>query len=199
MNDARSARDVLENKFLRGKSIRLRLDDGQHPRKNQADHYRSFAPLPVYKAIALLGYYIPLGFSTEILELVVEEELEEIQGRQPERQQSFSQALEAAVAGAEAVPGTAASAGDSITATRYYCRYSCSLRLFLHGALGFEGARRYTDSEALGEHVDASRLRARAVAQKKAKGLAMQTALSELVVVVDHVEAAAAVLFRDEL
>jgi hypothetical protein len=50
-----------------------------------------------------------------------------------------------------------------------------------------------------GEHTDSSRGTARAVAMKRAKRLALQAAFSELVLVIDHVEGAALVLFDDEL
>ena len=67
----------------------------------------------------------------------------------------------------------------------------------LHQRKGAE--RDSAQGSAEGEHTDSSRGDARAVAMKRAKRLALQAAFSELVLVIDHVDNAAVVLFDDEL
>jgi hypothetical protein len=66
------------------------------------------SPLPVWKAVSLLGYYDPLGHSTEIAALAVEEE---------------RAAPSASAASAVGAPDGAA---------RYACVASCTMRVRLH-------------------------------------------------------------------
>ena len=81
----------------------------------------------------------------------------------------------------------------------FLCRYSCTVRVLLRGRSA--GERCHTDGTGIGEHADTagSRLQARSVAMKRAKATALQAALAELVLVVDHVDQVATCFFEDEM
>jgi hypothetical protein len=175
-HDARSACDALHGKFVRGHRISIRVGV-----KRERSVGRAFSPLAPEQAVVLLQYYLPLSFSSSIQELEL--------------------AAEDRLIDTEAVAGTVAAAAAAPTADSdggaWHCRYAATVSLQLHQRRGTERDMALGSSE--GEHTDSSRGTARAVAMKRAKRLALQAAFSELVLVIDHVEGAALVLFDDEL
>ena len=165
-HDAQQAFDALDGKYTHsahGPSTYVRMKRIKRAKRDQA---RELWPLAPEKAAVLLQRYLPLGFSTNILELSLIAEDRVTQGD--------------------------GSAGGS-----WFCRYQATVGLQLHQRKGAE--RDSAQGSAEGEHTDRSRGDARTVAMKRAKRLALQAAFSELVLVIDHVDNAAVVLFDDEL
>lgn len=167
-HDAHAAFDALDGKFVRGHRIRICVG-----LKRDRSVGRALTPLGPEHAVALLQYYLPLSFSTSIVELDL--------------------ASEDRVTGREAGPADAAEIGCGY----WCCRYTATVSVQLHQRRGSE--RDTSLGSAEGEHTDSSRGTARAVSMKRAKRLALQEAFNGLVLVIDHIEGAAVVLFDDEL
>ena len=168
LHDARAAFDALDGKFVRGHRIRIRVG-----LKRDRSVGRALTPLGPEHAVALLQYYLPLSFSTSILELEL--------------------ASEDRVTGDEAGPVDV----DELGCSYWCCRYTATVSVQLHQRRG--GERDTSLGSAEGEHTDTSRGTARTVSMKRAKRLALQEAFNGLVLVIDHIEGAAVVLFDDEL
>ena len=179
LNDARTACETLEGKFVRGRRLRIR----KYVRGRSES--REGSALAPERSLALLQRYLPLGFSTSILKLEL--------------------AAEDRLAADDGLAAAAAAGGGSGSGEgAWHCRYTAMMALQIHhrqSAPGSNGAapRSAALGSAEGEHTDLSRGAARTVAMKRAKRLALQACFSEVVLVLDHVEGAAVVLFDDEL
>lgn len=168
-HDAHAAFDALDGKFVRGYRIRIRVG-----LKRDRSVGRAFTPLGPEQAVALFQYYLPLSFSTSIVELDMVSE-DRVTGHDAGR----------------------AEGDNNRGCSHWCCRYGATVSVQLHQRRG--GERDMSLGSSQGEHTDTSRGTARAVSMKRAKRLALQEAFNGLVLVIDHVEEAAVVLFDDEL